>query len=196
MHTREHVYPFSASWHDLWHCPSWFVGALQPETQRDAAPLRTCLFPAPGRHWASPSHFNYGLHCLKTPREKATHRFLLSSPHTHYLKAFTAQGLFLVQEWIYTHEHTASGGKIPRLTVPWTPHLPDMRRFQRRCIFSCCCPLNMTQMCHQSISLNSTELIKGLLSRTGHDFCLWVLETKRKRLYWTTYFICQNTQVN
>lgn len=51
---------------------------LQSEAQREAAPRRTwlsllCL--APGRHQASPSHFNYGWHCLRTRREKATHRF-------------------------------------------------------------------------------------------------------------------------
>lgn len=96
---------------------------LQSEAQREAAPRRTWLLllcPAPGRHQASPSHFNYGWHCLKTCREKATHRFYWEA-HTHYLKGFTAQKLFPVEAGIYlrwrgdallTHIHAASGGKI------------------------------------------------------------------------------------
>lgn len=113
------------------YCLSTFVPAdiiysivpagLQAEAQRGAAPHQTWLLllcPAPGRHRASPSHFNYGWHCLKTCREKATHRFYWEA-HTHYLKGFTAQKIFPVETGIYlerrrdarwhtlhTHKHT------------------------------------------------------------------------------------------
>lgn len=76
------------------YCLSTFVPAdiiygivqagLQSEAQKGSAPHQTWLLllcPAPGRHQASPSHFNYGWHCLKTCREKAT-QVLLQSPHT------------------------------------------------------------------------------------------------------------------
>ncbi len=64
---------------------SMVQAALQSNAQREAAPHQTWLLPpcpAPGRHRASPSHFNYGWHCPRTCREKAT-QVLLRSPHTH-----------------------------------------------------------------------------------------------------------------
>lgn len=103
--------PYCVSWHDSQHHPSWSAVALQSEAQREAAPHRVWLLlpcPAPGRHQASPSHSNYSWHCLKTCREKATHRFYWEA-HTHYLTGFTALSIFPAERrrfiWYGTEMH-------------------------------------------------------------------------------------------
>lgn len=72
--------------------PPWFAASSklvcsQRHKERRLTHRTWMLCPAPGGHQASPSHFNCGWHCLKTRREKATHRFYWEA-HTHYLKRF------------------------------------------------------------------------------------------------------------
>lgn len=157
--------PYCASWRDLQHRPSW---SPVRGTKREAAPRRTWLLllcPAPGRHQAPPSHFNYGWHCLKTRREKATHRFY-GEAHTHYLEGFMALKLFPLWRrgfiWYGAEMHcdtrmcTQQVGKKFR---HWRglEHLTCLRCFQRQWVFPCCCPLNVTQMCHQSICVKPNK---------------------------------------
>lgn len=112
-----HVSPFCAIWHDSQRRSSWFAAVWHRERhKRRAAARRTwlsVLCPAPGRQQASSSHFNYGRHCLKTHREKATHRFLWRSPHTLSKMLYGAEtfpgsawDLYLLAQRHNRHNHT------------------------------------------------------------------------------------------
>lgn len=71
---------FGVGWRYLRHRPSCFA-------QRGAAPRQTRLLlpcPAPGRHPASPSHFNYGLALSEDAQGKRPHTGFIERP-THTL---------------------------------------------------------------------------------------------------------------
>lgn len=77
--------------------------------------------PAPGRHPASPSHFNYGWHCLKTRRGRGHTRVFIEKPtHTLPKKGFTVQKLFPAEARIYLRDALTEqvGKKSLTLTRP------------------------------------------------------------------------------
>lgn len=175
--------PYCASWHDLQRHPSCSAEAFHSAVQREAATHRTRLLfrrPAPGRHQASPSHFNCGWHCLKTCRGKAT-QVLLRSPHTNYLKRFYGTETFSpVETRIYLvwrrdalwHTHTASEKVFRHRRGLKHLTCPRWGAFKRMCIVPCCCPLNVTQMC-QSICV--MKLKQSLNKRPFVLFRSWHL---------------------
>ncbi len=119
-------------------------------------------------------------------QRKGHTQVLLRSPHTLPKKRFYGTGTFPSRDedlfgmarrctvtHTHIHTHTCSSGKNFR---HWRglKHLICLRwgTFKRRCIFPCFYPLNVTQMCHQSICLSLQKaLIKGFLSNAVHDIC-------------------------
>lgn len=94
--------------------------------------------PAPGRHPASPSHFNYGWHCLKTRRGRGHTRVFIEKPtHTHYLKRFYGAETFPRggEDLFARRAHGASGKKIPDADEAFK-HLICLRRLTKGASFS------------------------------------------------------------